>query len=906
MTKPTASLVAITVAFALAAFLLPAMPQSLGYHDFADHRQALGIANFFDVASNVAFLLAGVTGFVILARRSTVFEHDSERWPYAVFFVGLLLTSLGSAYYHLAPDNGRLFWDRLPMTIAFMGLVASQIVERINVRAGLVLLVPMLVLGAASVIYWDMTERAGHGNVLPYAMLQGYVIVVLLLIAILYPSRYTRARGLYYVFAWYVLSKVLEALDAEIFAAGHVVSGHTLKHLAAAGSGFTVCWMLAGRTVAPSRPERPQARVFHGLYRVLVNLARAVFLGWTTLAIYYSNLPWAWARIALAFAFLAFAAGVFWVARRRRAYWALAGVFAAFFTWWSLIPASHDRPWRPEVAVMPRAIVDGDRVRFTGVRNFEFRSRRDFTPRYEEREVALSHLIGVDFYVSYWAEGLVGHTFLSFTFDNAPPLSISIETRPEVGEGFDPLSSMFKQFELIYVVGDERDLVRLRTNHRDEEVFLYHTIISPAFARRLFMVYVERINALADRPEFYHLLSNSCTVNIVRYANAAGRAGSFDFRHLLNGLIDRYLYAAGVVDTSLPFEELRQRSRITRTAQGAADGPDFPARIRHGLPVPTGASPAAPSISTALAAHRWELLSAKDAGNAPLAALQPRPGTPIELEFVDGRLLVRGGCNPPRGAYRFGCQRQSRGGSRRRHANGVRPCADAHRYGACRFPGIAAPYRRRRRRCAADAAAVGDIIDPGVRRPTDARNSPRSRYDSVPGGRAVTGCVLASATCDSSVSSGARRHVRRAWPARRSAWRVAVPLRAHRRFRARRGHALCAAGEALCPHARARRGAGDVLPRRSGGRVRHAAEVTAGCGLAPIGTSRTPLERYSRAQADRPQGIEAGIERRIDDNLQVRRDGEVRRHVKAIEDFSCGLAVRKRAGRTRPADARSE
>jgi hypothetical protein len=103
----------------------------------------------------------------------------------------------------------------------------------------------------------------------------------------------------------------------------------------------------------------------------------------------------------------------------------------------------------------------------------------------------------------------VGQTFLSFIFDNAPPLSVSIETRPEVGEGFDPLASMFKQFELIYVIGDERDIVGLRTNHRDEEVFLYHTVISPEFARRLFMLYVERINELADHPEFYHLLSNS-------------------------------------------------------------------------------------------------------------------------------------------------------------------------------------------------------------------------------------------------------------------------------------------------------------------------------------------------------------------------------------------------------------
>jgi Domain of unknown function (DUF4105) len=163
-------------------------------------------------------------------------------------------------------------------------------------------------------------------------------------------------------------------------------------------------------------------------------------------------------------------------------------------------------------------------------------------------------------------------------------LSISIETRPEVGEGFNPLASLFKQFELIYVVGDERDLVRVRTNFRKETVYLYRLNTSPDDARRLFMVYLKRINELADRPEFYHLLSNSCTINIIRYANAAGRRGRFNIRHLLNGLIDSYLYHSGRVDTALPFDELRRRSQINAAAQAANDAPDFSERIRASLP----------------------------------------------------------------------------------------------------------------------------------------------------------------------------------------------------------------------------------------------------------------------------------------------------------------------------------
>jgi hypothetical protein len=143
---------------------------------------------------------------------------------------------------------------------------------------------------------------------------------------------------------------------------------------------------------------------------------------------------------------------------------------------------------------------------------------------------------------------------------------------------------MFKQFELIYVVGDERDIVRVRTNYRRETVYLYRLNTSPADARRLLMVYLERINELADRPEFYHLLSNSCTINIIRYANAAGRQGQFDIRHLFNGLIDQYLYTSGRMDTSLPFDELRRRSLINAAAQAADDAADFSERIRASLP----------------------------------------------------------------------------------------------------------------------------------------------------------------------------------------------------------------------------------------------------------------------------------------------------------------------------------
>ena len=254
MATRTRYIVGFTVLSVLAAFLLPAMPQPAAYHDFADHRELLGVANFFDVASNAAFVLAGLAGLAVTLRPGTEFASDSERWPYAVFFVGMVLTGLGSAYYHLVPDNERLFWDRLPMTIAFMSLIAAQVVDRIDTKTGLALLVPMLLVGAASVLYWRATERAGDGNVMPYGVLQGYSVVILLLLALLQPSRYTRGNDIYWVFAGYVIAKLLETFDRQLFGLGQVASGHSLKHIAAAIAGLVVCRMLYLRRLRSSFP----------------------------------------------------------------------------------------------------------------------------------------------------------------------------------------------------------------------------------------------------------------------------------------------------------------------------------------------------------------------------------------------------------------------------------------------------------------------------------------------------------------------------------------------------------------------------------------------------------------------------------------------------------------------------
>jgi hypothetical protein len=260
MSKRTWALVGFTALCVAVAFLWPAVPQWQSYHDFADRRAILGVPNFFDVVSNAGFAITGVVGFVILARRHTRFEHTAENWPYAVFFAGLVLIAVGSGYYHLAPDNERLFWDRLAMSVAFMSLVAAQIADRFGVKAGLALLVPLLVVGAASVQYWIASERAGTGNVVPYGVLQFYAVVVLFVIAWSRPSRYTRGGDIYWIVAAYVAAKVLEELDAAIFALGNVVSGHTLKHLAGAAAGLVVCRMLVLRRLRTPEGATPAAR----------------------------------------------------------------------------------------------------------------------------------------------------------------------------------------------------------------------------------------------------------------------------------------------------------------------------------------------------------------------------------------------------------------------------------------------------------------------------------------------------------------------------------------------------------------------------------------------------------------------------------------------------------------------
>ena len=229
-------LLALLGSAALLAILLAppvAEPQALRAA-FADERALFGVPNFWNVVSNIPFLLVSVWGMHALG--GSAFAERSEKWAYAACFAAIGLVAVGSTYFHLSPSDDRLMWDRLPMSLGFMALLSTVIAERVNVQAGVRALAPLLVAGAASVLYWRWSM-----DILPYAIVQYGAIAAMVAIVLLFPSRYTRGTDLLVVVGIYAAAKVTEVLDAPIYALGEIVSGHTLKHLVAA---LAVWWLV--------------------------------------------------------------------------------------------------------------------------------------------------------------------------------------------------------------------------------------------------------------------------------------------------------------------------------------------------------------------------------------------------------------------------------------------------------------------------------------------------------------------------------------------------------------------------------------------------------------------------------------------------------------------------------------
>ncbi len=230
------------------AFFLPPLAQPQIYHGFADRRAWLKVPNFLDVASNGFFFLVALLGLATLHRPGPgAFTEAQGRLPWAVFFLGLAAIGFGSTWYHLAPNNANLFWDRLPMSLCFSALLAALVADRVSVRAGLLALAPLIVIGTGTVLYWRYSQALGAENVLPYFVFQAAAFVFGVFLMRFFPPVYTGGEYLARTAAWYGAALFAEFFDRAIFAIGQVLSGHTVKHMLAALAVYQLVQMLQVR-----------------------------------------------------------------------------------------------------------------------------------------------------------------------------------------------------------------------------------------------------------------------------------------------------------------------------------------------------------------------------------------------------------------------------------------------------------------------------------------------------------------------------------------------------------------------------------------------------------------------------------------------------------------------------------
>lgn len=255
--------------------------------------------------------------------------------------------------------------------------------------------------------------------------------------------------------------------------------------------------------------------------------------------------------------------------------------FSLVLAWWFTLKPRQDRDWKPEVAVLGRADIEGGRVTIHNVRNFDYRTETDFTPRYETRSYDLEKLRAVDLFVTYWGSPAIAHPILSFDFGEDGRVCFSIETRAQRGQSYSAVGGLYRQFEQIYIAADERDVIRLRSNFRQgEDVYLYRFVAPRERAHSAFLGYIRTLNDLHERPRWYNAIDNNCTTAIRHQRTAAERA-PWDWRMLANGYADEMLYERNSIDRfGLSFAELKRRAHINGRAQAANDAADFSERIR--------------------------------------------------------------------------------------------------------------------------------------------------------------------------------------------------------------------------------------------------------------------------------------------------------------------------------------
>ena len=312
---------------------------------------------------------------------------------------------------------------------------------------------------------------------------------------------------------------------------------------------------------------------------------------WAVLAVYFGNSHVSSVQTSVASVFGMFGLvtliGLGFSRWRKRLLLAYAILFVAILSWWLLaIRPSNDRLWQPDLVQLPFATIDGDRVTVHNIRNFDYRAEFDYRPAYYSRTFDLNKLEGVDLFAVYWMGPAIAHTILSFNFGDKDFLAVSIEARKESNEGYSTIKGFFRQYELTYIVADERDVIRLRTNYRKnppEDVYLYRLQPPKENVRRLFLEYIKKINDLHDKPAFYNTLLDNCTTAI--WFNSRVNPGHlpFSWKILLSGYVPEYIYESNGFATGLSFEELQNLAHINPVAQSADQSSDFSQRIRTAL-----------------------------------------------------------------------------------------------------------------------------------------------------------------------------------------------------------------------------------------------------------------------------------------------------------------------------------
>lgn len=319
---------------------------------------------------------------------------------------------------------------------------------------------------------------------------------------------------------------------------------------------------------------------------VVTGLAMAGATAWGALVLFYLGPGPEWTRTAAAWAFAAIGSAAVGALTARLARSPAAIGYAALFAgvlivWGRAIP-SNDRDWQPEVAVLPYASFDGDLVTVHNIRNFDYRTETEFTPAYYDRTFDLRKLDRVDLVASYWMGPAIAHLFVSFGF-GADHLAVSIEARKDRTRPYATLPGFFRQYELVYIVADERDVIRVRTSYRKdppEDVYLYRIIGPIENGRRVFLDYLRDINELREHPRFYNTLTTNCTTMILTHAAVNPGHLPYSWKVLLSGYAPEYAYQMGRLDQSVPFEELKRRAHINSAARAADQSPDFSQRIR--------------------------------------------------------------------------------------------------------------------------------------------------------------------------------------------------------------------------------------------------------------------------------------------------------------------------------------